>query len=322
MTLAQDTPRRAAPRRGLLPVAVILGLAAAPVALEAAGFGFWQVALTRGLIFAIAAMGLQLVLGRGGLVCFGFAAFMGIGGYAVAIAYHHRLEEALIVLPLGIGAAALFAWITGAVALRTRGVYFIMITLAFGQMVYYLGTSLAIYGGDDGMSLWSRSRVLGLPLLRDGRVFYWVCLGAAALTWVGLAMLGRSPFGRALAAARLNEARAAALGFDVARVQRIAYTLAGALGGLSGVLLANHALFVSPAYMSWHRSGELIIMVVLGGFASLTGAGAGAVLVVLLEEALGQVTLHWRILFGAVVLAVALFARDGLAGALARWRGK
>jgi branched-chain amino acid transport system permease protein len=322
MTLVHDTPRRAAPRRGLVPVGAVAALAALPFALDALGLGFWQVALTRGLIFAIAAMGLQLVLGRGGLVCFGFAAFMGIGGYAVAIAYHHRLEEALLVLPLGVAAAGLFAWVTGAVALRTRGVYFIMITLAFGQMAYYLATSLAIYGGDDGMSLWSRSAVAGLPLLRDDRVFYWVCLGAAALTWAGLTMLGRSPFGRALAAARLNEARAAALGFDVARVQRVAYALAGALGGLSGVLLANHALFVSPAYLSWHRSGELIIMVVLGGFASLTGAGAGAVLVVLLEEALGQVTLHWRILFGAIVLAVALFARDGLAGALARWRGR
>jgi branched-chain amino acid transport system permease protein len=267
-------------------------------------------------------MALQLVLGRGGLVCFGFAAFMGLGGYAVAIAYHHRLEEGLVVLPLAVGAAALFAWATGMVALRTRGIYFIMITLAFGQMAYYFATSLAIYGGDDGMSLWSRSAVAGFELLRGDRPFYWLCLGTAALTWGGLAALGRSPFGRALEAARLNETRAEALGFDVGALRLRAYTLAGALGGLAGALLANHALFVSPAFMNWHRSGELIIMVVLGGFASLTGAGAGAVLVVLVEEALGQVWEHWRILFGALVLAVALLARDGLAGALSRWRGR
>ena len=320
MSLADESPRPAPRPRGLAPLAVLGAFAVAPAALEAAGFGFWQVALTRGLIFAVAAMALQLVLGRGGLVCFGFAAFMGIGGYAVGIAYFHRLEEGLIVLPLGVAAAALFAWVTGWVALRTRGIYFIMITLAFGQMAYYFATSLATYGGDDGLSLWDRSTVAGLRLIEDDRIFYWLCLATAALTWWSLSALGRSAFGLALEAARLNEARALALGFEVPRIQRVAYALAGALGGLSGVLLAEHALFVSPAYMSWHRSGELIIMVVLGGFASLTGAGLGAVLVVLLEEALGQLTLHWRILFGAVVLAVALFARDGLAGAVQRWR--
>lgn len=322
MSLADERPRPAPRLRGLAPLAVLAGFAAMPSLLEAAGFGFWQVALTRGLIFAIAAMALQLVLGRGGLVCFGFAAFMGIGGYAVGIGYFHRLEEGLVVLPLGVATAALFAWVTGWVALRTRGIYFIMITLAFGQMAYYFATSLATYGGDDGLSMWSRSTVAGLPLIESDRVFYWLCLGAAASTWWGLSALGRSAFGRALEAARLNEARALALGFEVPRIQRRAYALAGALGGLSGVLLAEHVLFVSPAYMSWHRSGELIIMVVLGGFSSLTGAGLGAVLVVLLEEALGQLTLHWRILFGAAVLAVALFARDGLAGAVRRWRGR
>jgi branched-chain amino acid transport system permease protein len=280
------------------------------------------VALTRGLIFSIAAMALQLVLGRGGLVCFGFAAFMGIGAYAVAIPYFHRIEEGLIVLPLAVAAAALFARLTGSVALRTRGVYFIMITLAFGQMAYYFATSLSIYGGDDGMSLWDRSLIAGQPLIADDRVFYYLCLAIAALTWAGLARLARSPLGQALAAARLNEARAEALGFDVGAIHRRAYVLAGALGGLSGALLANHALYVSPAFMSWHRSGELIIMVVLGGFGSLTGAGFGALLVVLLEEALSQLTLHWRILFGAIVLLVALFARDGLAGALAQLRGR
>lgn len=295
-------------------------LALAPFVLDALGAGWWTAALGRGLIFAIAAMALQFVLGRGGMVSFGFAAFMGIGAYAVGVSAEHGLDEAALVLPLAMLAAGGFAALTGLVALRTRGVYFIMITLAFGQMAYFLATAVSAYGGDDGLTLWSRTAVLGAPLLEDDRVFYWVCLGAAALTWTLLDALGRSPFGRALDGARRAEARMEALGYEVRRARLAAYALAGALGGLAGALLANHAEFVSPAYMHWARSGELIVMVVLGGAASLTGAGVGALLVVALEEALPALGEHWRLLFGLIVLGVALFLRHGLAGLVERRR--
>ncbi len=308
------------------PLAALALLAAAPPLLEGFDAGFWVVTLSRALIFAIAAMALQFVLGRGGLVCFGFAAFMGLGAYAVGIPYAHGVEDGLIAFPLAMAAGGLFAALTGLVALRTRGVYFIMITLAFGQMAYFAVTALSAYGGDDGMTLWSRTTLGGAGWLEGRWRFYYVCLGAAAATWALLRGLGASRFGRAIDGARQNPERMAALGFDVRRAQLAAYALSGALGGLAGALLANHAEYVSPAYMSWHRSGELIVMVVLGGVASLSGAGVGAVIVVALEEVLAGWTQHWRIAMGVLVLAVALFARDGLAGAfsaaLARWRGR
>jgi branched-chain amino acid transport system permease protein len=317
---------RRAPAAGgvaaLWPLAVALALGAAPFGFEAAGHGYWTLVLARGLIYGIAAMALQLVLGRGGLVCFGFAAFMGIGAYAVGIPYYHGLEEGLLTLPLAAGAAALFALATGAIALRTRGVYFIMITLAFGQMAYYCATALSTYGGDDGLTLWTRSRVAGSGFLEDDRAFYWLCLAAFAGTWALIRALEGGPFGRALDGTRRNEARMRALGYDVFRAQLTAYVLAGALGGLAGALLANHAEFVSPAYMDWRRSGELIVMVVLGGFASLTGAAAGALALIALEEILAGWTEHWRLVLGLIVLGVALFARNGIAGALAHWRGR
>lgn len=303
-------------------LAVLLALAAAPPLLEGLGAGFWVVTLSRALIFALAAMALQFVLGRGGLVCFGFAAFMGIGAYAVGIAYAHGLEDALATFPLAMLAAGGFAALTGLVALRTRGVYFIMITLAFGQMAYFAVTALSAYGGDDGMTLWSRSSLGGLGWIEGRWPFYYVALGAAAGAWALLRALGASRFGRAIDGARQNPERMAALGFDVRRAQLAAYALSGALGGLAGALLANHAEYVSPAFMSWRRSGELIVMVVLGGATSLSGAGLGAMIVVALEEALSGWSQHWRIAMGLVVLAVALFARDGLAGALARLRGR
>ena len=309
--------------RGLAIGGVIFALLLAmPFVLPLVGAEYLSGLLIKAMLLAVAAISLDLIVGHGGMVSLGHAGFVAVGAYATAIGLESGIEEILVLLAITLAASASIAVVTGILALRTSGVYFLMITLAFGQMIYFTLTSLASYGGDDGLRMWSRSTVAGLPLIESDRVFYWLCLGAAASTWWGLSALGRSAFGRALEAARLNEARALALGFEVPRIQRRAYALAGALGGLSGVLLAEHVLFVSPAYMSWHRSGELIIMVVLGGFSSLTGAGLGAVLVVLLEEALGQLTLHWRILFGAAVLAVALFARDGLAGAVRRWRGR
>lgn len=300
------------------PALTLAALAAAPHALEAVGAGFWVVVLTRGLIFALAAMALQFVLGRAGLVAFGFAGFMGLGAYAVGIAYHHGLEEGLVVAPLAMLVAGGFAALTGLVALRTRGVHFIMITLAFGQMAFYAVSALSTYGGDDGMTLWSRSLVAGAPLIEGRLAFYFLCLGAAALTWAGLRWLGGAEFGRALEGLRQNEARMRALGYRPLPLLLAAYALSGALGGLAGALLANHAEFVSPAYMAWVRSGELIVMVVLGGVGSLSGAALGGLGLVALEEALSGFSQHWRIGLGLMVVLAALYARGGLAGALGR----
>jgi branched-chain amino acid transport system permease protein len=299
-------------------IAALAALALAPPLLDALGAGFWVVVLTRGLILAVAAMALQFILGRGGMVCFGFAAFMGIGAYAVGIPYAEGVEEGLLVAPLAMLAAGLYALLTGLIALRTRGVYFIMITLAFGQMAYFAAVALSDYGGDDGLTLWSRPLVAGRSILEDDWPFYYLCLAAVALTWAGLRRLGAARFGRALDAARQNEARAEALGFDVFRVRLLAYALSGALGGLAGALLATHAEFVAPAYMGWHRSGELIVMVVLGGVASLPGAAFGALALVALEEWLSHLTLHWRLILGLLIVLMALYARRGLAGLLER----
>lgn len=298
------------------PAAALAAFIALPFALEAAGSGYWVAILTRGLVFATAAMALQFVLGRGGLVCFGFAAFMGIGAYAVGIPHAHGVEEGLLVLPLAMLAAGGFAALTGVIAMRTEGVYFIMITLAFGQMAFHFGGALSDYGGDDGLTLWSRPTLGGAPLLEGRRPLYFWALGAAALTFLGLRALGASAFGRLIDGARQNPARMRALGVDVARWRLRAYALAGALGGLSGALLAVHAGFVSPAYMHWTRSGELIVMVVLGGVASLGGAGLAAVGLIAAEEALSGLSEHWRILLGLIVLGVALFAPRGVGGLL------
>jgi branched-chain amino acid transport system permease protein len=224
------------------------------------------------------------------------------------------VEEGLLVLPLAMLAAGGFAALTGAVAMRTEGVYFIMITLAFGQMAFHFGGALSDYGGDDGLTLWSRPSLGGLPLLDGRRPLYFWALGAAALTFLGLRALGASAFGRLIDGARQNPARMRALGVDAARWRLRAYALAGALGGLAGALLAIHAEFVSPAYMHWTRSGELIVMVVLGGVASLGGAGLAAVGLIAAEEALSGLSEHWRILLGLIVLTVALFAPRGVGG--------
>jgi branched-chain amino acid transport system permease protein len=317
--LSRNDPRpawRAARERRLDRVAIgVLGLLVAlPFLAHAIGQPWLVTLMGRALVFAVAALALDLVLGVGGLVSFGHAAFLGIGGYATGIAITHGLDEGLLVLPLVMAAGALFALITGALAVRTRGVAFIMITLAFAQMAFFLAQSLSAYGGDDGLTIYGRLRLSGLDLLKGETAFY-----AAALVTLGLAFLlarhvVRSPAGRALAAARDNPARLASLGYDVARLQVAIYTLSGALGALAGCLLATQTEFVSPAYMSWQRSGELIAMVVLGGMGTLIGPVIGALALILAEDALTHVTQHWKAILGPLVILVALHARGGLVG--------
>jgi branched-chain amino acid transport system permease protein len=284
-----------------------------PFIASATGTDFYLSLASRILIFALAATSLNLILGFGGMVSFGHAAFVGLGAYTVAICMQAGLVSAWIAWPLAMVVGAGFALVVGAISLRTQGVYFIMITLAFAQMLFYLVTSVKAYGGDDGIPLPGRSTVgLGLDLAND-RVFYYVVLGILALTLVAVARLLNARFGHVLQAIRENEVRMAAIGFPVFRFKLVAFTLAGALAGLAGALLANLGGFVSPALMQWSQSGMLMIMVILGGVGYLYGGLLGAAFFLLLEELLTHFTIHWQLGLGAVLLLVVLVAPNGLA---------
>ena len=256
----------------------------------------------------------NLMAGYGGLISFGHAAFIGLGAYSVGILSAHGITDALIALPTALAVSALYAFLTGIVCLRTTGVYFIMITLAFGQMAFFTATSLAPYGGDDGLTIAARNTVAGFALIKDERVFYYAVLACLVGSYFFCRALVASRFGRVLRGAKENSVRTATIGFNVYRFQLAAYVIAGALAGLSGFLLANATEFVSPAYMSWQRSGELIVMVLLGGLGSLNGAILGTAAYLLTEEWLAGFTENWKVIFGPVLVVIVLFARGGLIG--------
>jgi len=225
-------------------------------------------------------------------------------------------------LPSALLASAIFAYLTGNVCLRTRSVYFIMITLAFGQMAYFIAGSLAPYGGDDGLTIRLRSTLFGFAILQNDRSFYYFVLLALLAAYLLFRAIVYSRFGRVFRGARENPTRMSTLGFDVFRFQRVGYVIAGAVGGLSGFLLANATEFVSPAFMSWQRSGELIIMILLGGLGTLHGAIIGAAAYLLIEEALGGITEQWKLIFGPLLVLIVLFARGGLLGLADKIRGR
>jgi branched-chain amino acid transport system permease protein len=297
-----------------VPLVLFALLALLPVAATLTGQSHLVGLFARVMIFALAALGLDLLVGYGALVSFGHAAFVGIGAYAVGILGAHGIHDITVVVPVGLLAAAIFALATGAVSLRTRGVYFIMITLAFGQMAFFTASSLAPYGGDDGLTVTTRNTLFGLAPLASDVGFYYVAFAVLLATYVVVRILVASRFGRVFRGAKENPVRLATLGFDVYRYQLATYVLAGAIGALAGILLANATDFVSPAYMSWQRSGELIIMVLLGGLGSLHGAVLGALAFLLMEEWLSGLTEHWKIVFGPLLVLVVLFARGGLIG--------
>ena len=284
-----------------------------PLIASATGADFYVTLASRILIFSLAATSLNLILGFGGMVSFGHAAFVGLGAYAVAIFMQAGIDSAWVAWPMAMLVSAGFALVIGAISLRTQGVYFIMITLAFAQMLFYLVTSLKAYGGDDGISLAGKSSLgFGLDLAND-RIFYYVTLGLMVLTLLAVARLLNARFGHVLQAIRENEVRMTAIGFPVFRYKLVAFTLAGALAGLAGALLANLGGFVSPALMQWSQSGMLMIMVILGGVGYLYGGIMGAVFFLLLEELLTHFTIHWQLGLGAVLLLVVLKAPNGLA---------
>ena len=312
-SFAPPKPQR---RSGIIvPVVIFACLALLPLAAYFTAEKHVLHLFERVMIFAIAAIALDLLVGYGALVSFGHAAFIGLGAYAVGILASHGIGDALIGLPVALGVASLFAFLTGLVCLRTKGVYFIMITLAFGQMAFFTASSLAPYGGDDGLTIAARSTLAGLPLFANERLFYYFVFGCLLGTYVLCRAIVASRFGRVLRGAKENPARIATLGYDVYRFQLAAYVIAGAIGGLSGFLLANATNFVSPAYMSWQRSGELLVMVILGGVGSLHGAIVGAAAFLLLEEWLSGITEHWKMIFGPLLVLLVVFASGGLVGA-------
>ncbi len=317
-------------RTRLLTALLIVSLIAVPLVAMAFGSTYAITLGTRILIYAMVAVSLDLILGYGGLVSFGHAAYFGIGGYVVAISAFHLADgstifgfegsnEALLTLPLAVLASGIAALVFGALSLRTSGAYFIMITLAFAQMVFYVFVALKYYGGDDGLAMASRNRFAGFRVT-DAATFYYICLG---MLFVVMALVSRmlgSRFGMVIRGAKASERRMAALGFEVYRYRLVAFVVAGMIAGLAGGLWANLARFVSPDMMAWTKSGEFMVMVILGGLSSVIGPVLGAAVFILVETTISGFTQHWQLVFGPIVIAIALFAPGGLWG-LMRGRG-
>ena len=303
--------------RSRLAVLVVFGLLAlVPVYASVFEQPFYLSLFARVMIFALAAISLDLVLGFGGMVSFGHAAYLGVGAYAVGILAYHGVDSALIQWGAAIFASALVALFVGAVSLRTSGMYFIMITLAFAQMLYYLAVSLKAYGGDDGLPILKRGSLGPINLSSNVELYYLILGFLALFLYLGHRVV-RSRFGRVLEGAKWNERRTVALGIAPYRYRLVAFVLSGTVCGLAGALLATLTTFVSPSYMAWTRSGEIIVMVVLGGMSTLTGPVVGAVVLLILEEVLAKLTIHWMLILGPILVLVVLFARRGLWGWIA-----
>lgn len=301
-------------RKPVIVIAVVLVLLAAfPLVAPLLGLEFYVGFVRRVLIVALAAASLNFILGFGGMVALGHAGFIGVGAYTVVALSDAGVLSAWLLWPAAMLVAGFVAALIGTVALRTRGVYFIMTTLAFAQMLYFVVVSLRKYGGDDGYSLMARPTLLPGLDLGNEPTFYWVVLALVTLVLVWLHRATQSRFGHALMGIRDNEVRMRALGYPVFRLQLSAFTIAGAIAGLAGALLAGGNSFVSPATMHWTQSATLVVMVVIGGLGRSWGGPVGAAVWLLLEEVLKQYTTYWHLPLGLLLIAVALWAPKGLA---------
>ena len=304
--------------RNAVAALVVAGLLLLPLYSSLSGNVFALTLFTRIVIFALAAVSLNLMMGYGGMMSFGHAAYLGIGGYAVGILAFEGIGSGFIQWPVALASSALFALVIGALSLRTRGVYFIMITLAFAQMAYYVASGLSRYGGDDGLTIYKRSDFGGLINLSGKVQFYYLCLFCL---FAGIYLVWRivnSRFGMVVQGLRSNEARMQAIGFPATRYRLACFVIAGTMCGLAGALLANNTDFVSPATMYWTRSGDLMVMVILGGMGSLFGPVLGAIVYLVLEEFLSQLTEYWALIMGPLLLLIVLFGRGGIMGMLGR----
>lgn len=311
-------------RTTVLSVVVLGLLGLVPPILQWAGQPFYLDVATRLVILAIAAVSLNLILGYGGMISFGHAAYVGLGAYSVGIPAHHWLYggledwglatvSGLVQIPLAVGVSALFALVTGAICLRTKGVYFIMITMAFAQMAFYAFVSISEYGGDDGLVIDTRSE-LPLVNLDDPLQLFWLAWGSLVVAVLLVRMIANSRFGMVLQGAKGNDERVVMLGFNTYLYRLTAYVISGAMAGYAGALMANFTTFISPDTMSWANSGELMFMVILGGTATTAGPVLGATAFVLLEEFLGSLTIYWHLPFGLLLIGMVLWGRGGIVG--------
>ena len=311
-------------------VGVLLALLALPLWALFADQPFTITLVTRAIILGLAAVGLNIALGIGGMVSFGHAVFFGLGGYAMGILAHHAqtytaldvgffVVEGTKFMPViwlvAIVVSGIAAFAIGLLSLRTTGVYFIMITLAFGQMFFYFAISWSAYGGEDGLSIYTRNDFPGLNTLVPFQ-FFLICFVLLVLALFLCARLQSSAFGLALNATRQTPARAQAVGLNPLHLKLVAFVISGMITGLAGALFADLNRFVSPTMFGWQLSGELIVLIIIGGVGRLMGPVIGACLFVALEHFLGGLTDFWHVYLGLVLLGIVLFARGGVIGFL------
>lgn len=315
-------------RAAIVNAALLVLLILGGVAAHLSGHIFWVTLATKAAIFALAGVGLNLVLGYGGLVSFGHAAFFGIGGYVTAILASHAMagtpviadipgtKQMLLIWPLAMVTAAVVALPIGALSLRTSGVYFIMVTLAFAQMIYWFAVGWPAYGGEDGLSFYVRNNLPGLATMHP-LTWFLICAALLVSALALTAVIMRSRFGLALRSARRNPARTVAVGIRPFGIRLTAFVISAAITALAGALYADLNRFVSPSMLSWHMSGEIMVFVILGGVGRLMGPVAGAMAYVMIEHLLGGVSEYWLALLGMALLAIVLFAPGGIIGILA-----
>ncbi|HUG84397.1 MAG TPA: branched-chain amino acid ABC transporter permease [Euzebya sp.] len=313
----------------LFTAIVMIMLALAPLVAESADRGYLVRTFIRVAIFGLAAMSLDFVVGYGGMVSLGHAAFLGIGAYTAGALSFHAIQgttllglpgtdQALVTWPLAVVLGALFGLAIGGLSLRTRGVYFIMATLAFNQMIFFLFNALAIYGGDDGVGLFGAERRLGPLDMGSDMTFFYVCFAVLLLGVVGYNLLIRSPFGKVVRGCHDNEPRMRALGFKTYRYRLAAFTISAAVTSLAGAMTVSESRFLSPAIAAWTESGELLVMIIIGGLGSLTGGIIGAAALFVLEELSIDFTDNWQFYVGVGLLVLVLLAPKGLAGVVLR----
>ncbi|MGM0535062.1 MAG: branched-chain amino acid ABC transporter permease [Pseudomonadota bacterium] len=318
-------------RKGLVQIALLGGLLLVPLCLHLLGHTYYVNLASKVTLVAMAAVGLNLAIGYGGMVSFGHAAYFGLGGYVAGISAYHAFDATpfmswpvsipgsdnmLVVWLAAIVLCGLLALVIGAISLRTTGVYFIMITLAFAQMVYYFANSWPSYGGEDGLPIYLRNGLPGLDT-SDALTFFLISFVGLVLAMAVTSRLMKSRFGAALTMARLNDTRLAAAGINPYPIRLAAFVISAVITGLAGALYADLNGFVSPSMLSWHFSGELMVIVILGGVGRLYGPLAGAVLFVMMETLLGGLTEYWQLFLGLLLLVVVLFAKHGVMGWLA-----
>ena len=306
----------------LLVSAVLLLLGLVPMYSSVFDSPYYMTLFARIMVFAIAALSLSLILSFGGMVSFGHALYLGVGAYAVGISAFHGVTSGWMHVAAAIVASGVIALLTGIICLRTTGIAFIMITLAFAQMFFFLAISLKYYGGDDGLSIAKRSDFSPLADLDNNTVFYYFVFALLLAFFYFSSRLIQSHFGMVLRGCKSNERRMIALGFPTLRYKLFAYVLSSVMCAIAGVLLANLTRFASPEYMSWVRSGDLILMIVVGGMNTLFGPVVGAITLLILEEVLSSWTDHWMAILGPLIIIMVITAKQGLYGAVVQWEAR